>query len=278
MSETADNNIDLKSYGLSDDEAKAYLFILKQGFSSALHISRSIHLARTKVYRILDKLIAKRLVEQKIADRGMRFGATDPEQFNHLVAEKERELTTLKQSLPHLVSQLQQLVQTNTTTSKVLYYQGIEGLKQISYNITHSDKLLRVFEMEHLSEFLPKDFAEDVRQKLVDNKIFTKDLTNKQSFGDYTDITEMIKDYSEFRYIDPTFLKINFEVLIYNNVYATYTYKNNQIFCVEIYNEQLAEMQKQIYDAIWNQAQPMQFTSEHGATKLITRLQTCAIA
>lgn len=158
-------------------------------------------------------------------------------------------------------------------TTKVLYYEGIEGLKQVSWNITHADRrLLRVFEMEHLSDFLPKDFSESVRRKLVENKIFTRDLTNKKSFPSFTDVTEMIEKYNEYRYVDPKNLKIEFETLIYNNVYCTYTYKEDKIFIVEIYNNHLANMQKSLFDFIWNESTPMKYLDNHGGAEAINVL------
>lgn len=270
MSDQTDNLLNLvKPYGLSDEEGKLYLFLLQNGFSTALQTSRVLHMGRTKVYRLLDKLKAKELVEFKVEDKGMSFGATSPQKFQQLVAVQEQQTIGLKNSLPHLLQQLNQLTNHTATKSKVLYYEGVEGLKQVSYNITRAYDLLRVFEMEHLSEFVPVDFAEAIRQKLVDKKVMTYDLTNKTFFPGFTQVTKMIPNYSQFRHIDPQHLQINFEVLIYNDVYATYTYKDKNIFCVEIYNQQLAEMQKQLFDYIWSRAVPMKFLDKTGAASVI---------
>lgn len=268
MSDQTDNYLKLKPFGLSDDEAKLYLLLVEKGFTTALTLSRLLKLARTKVYRLLDKLVEKQLVEQKITDRGMQFGATDPERLNQLFGEKQQEVETMKRTLPDLLSTISQLSQSHTSPSKVLYYKGIEGLKQVNYNLTRAKDLLRVYEVEHMSDYLPKDFSEDIRQKFVDKGIVTHDLTNKKSFPDFTTVTKMITDYSEFRYISPKLLKIDFEAIIYNDVYATYTYKGNEIFCVEIYNATLANMQKQIYDFIWKQATPLKFKTPNGAAAL----------
>ena len=267
MSEQTDNLLNLiKPYGLSDKEGKIYLYLLQNGFAAVLQISRSLHIPRTQVYRLLDKLIVKELVEQRLDSRGLKFGATHPGKFQQIVSEKKQKAEHLNASLPILLSELNNLSRKALTSSKVLYYKGIEGLKQVSYNITKAEKLLRVFEMEHLSDFLPADFAEMVREKLVENKVSTYDLTNKKSFPGFTKVTGMIKKYSQFRYIDPNQLQIKFEVLIYNNVYATYNYKEGKdIFCVEIYNDQLAKMQKQVFDFIWLKAQKMKFKDEFGA-------------
>jgi len=269
MSVQSDNPLNLiKPFGLSSDEGRVYLDLISNGFSSALLITRRLHIGRTKVYRLLDKLKAKQLVELKLDERGMKFGATSPKKFEQLLIENEQKISSLRKSLPSLLEHLHQLTLNSPHQSKVLYYKGIEGLKQVSYNLTKADKLLRVFEMEHLSEFLPEKFAEAIRQTLVEREVVTHDLTNKRSFPGFTNVNKMITSFSQFRYINPDKLKINFEVLIYNDVYVTYTYKNKDIFCVEIYNRQLAKMQKQLFDFVWEQASVMEFTDLRGGARV----------
>lgn len=270
MSEMSDNYINLlKPFGLNDVEASIYLYLLQKGFSTVLQISGTLHIARTKVYRLLDKLQDKQLVQCKLDERGMKFGATDPEKFNQFIIEKQQEIEKLKQTLPSLLPYLNNLNVHQNKNSKILYYKGIEGLKQVSWNALKAKNKLRVFEVEHISDFLPLEFAEEFRQEQVNRKITTFDLTNKKSLAAFTKVTELFPTFSQFRYISPDKLKIKFETLIYNDVYATYTYKNEEIFCVEIYNQDLADMQKQLFDFIWQNAQPLQFTDNFGTAKLV---------
>lgn len=270
MSDQTDSYLSLvKPYGLSDEEGRVYLCLLRQGVTSALELSRQVKMGRTKVYRLLDVLIKKQLVERSVDERGMKFAATHPRKFAQLVTSREQEVAALKRDLPDLVAQLSGLEGQGRDESRVLYYEGVEGLKQVSYNITRADGLLRVFEMEHLSDFLPYEFAEGVRRELVERKIMTRDLTNKASSPDYTQVTELIEKYAQSRYIDPEKLMINFEVLIYNDVYATYTYHEEKMFCVEIYNPQLAQMQKDIFDFVWEQAVPMRFVGSKGEAEVV---------
>jgi hypothetical protein len=198
----------------------------------------------------------------------LKFGATHPSKLKQIVKEKEQTVKSLQQNLPDLVSQLTSLLPDSQQQGKVLYYEGKEGLEQVSYNITRAQGELRVFEMEHLDDFLDYEFSEQIRRELVDKQIITRDLTNKESFSGFTDVNELIKKYSQYRYISPDKLKIQFETLIYNDVYATYNYRDGNIFCVEIYNAQLAQMQKQLFDFIWQQAAPMQFTNDRGAAEV----------
>jgi sugar-specific transcriptional regulator TrmB len=270
MSEQTDNYINLlKPFGLSNNEANIYLYLLQKSYTTALQISKVLNISRTKVYRLLDKLQEKQLVQFKLDDRGMKFGATNPEKLTQIIIEKQQEIEKLKKTLPSLLPHLNNLTsQVSNKNSKVLYYKGIKGLKQVSWNALKANKILRVFEVEHISDFLPLEFAENFRKEQVKKKITTRDLTNKNKRKAFTKITELIQNYNQFRYISPDKLKINFETLIYNNIYATYTYKDNEVFCVEIYNQNLADMQKQLFDFIWNNAQPMIYTDKFGTAKL----------
>jgi sugar-specific transcriptional regulator TrmB len=269
MSEKMDNIINLvKPYGLSEEEVRLYLYLLEHGFCTALETSRELKISRTKIYRLLDSLKAKQLLETKFDERGMKFGATHPQKLQQLVQMKEQHIVALKNSLPDVITQLTQLLPNSQEDSKVLYYEGEEGLKQVSYNLTRTTGILRVYEMEHLSDFLSPEFAESIRQEFVQNGITTHDLTNKTSLSDFTKVTEMIQNFSEFRHVSPDLLPISFEVAIYNDVYVIYTYKDGTVFCVEIYNQQLADMQKQLFDFIWKQAMPLRFTSKYGSARV----------
>src|SRR3990167_7851344 len=269
MSDQADNLSNLiETFGLTDEESRLYLYLLQHGFTTALTLLRRSRMRRTQGYRILDLLKKLKLVEKKNYERGGKILAKHPSRLQQIVIEREQNVQALKKTLPDLISRLSTIMPASTEKSKVLYYEGIEGLEQVSYNIVHANGLLRVFEMEHLDNFLSFEFSESIRRRLVENKILTRDLTNKKQFPGFTDVADLVQQYSEFRYISPDKLKINFEVLIYNDVYATYTYKDKKIFCVEIYNEQLATMQKHIFDFIWAQAKPMKFVDMRGAARL----------
>jgi len=64
------------------------------------------------------------------------------------------------------------------------------------------------------------------------------------------------------------FPKFGKAALIYNDVYATYFYKSNKIFCIEIHNQELAAMQKQLFDFIWEEAEIMEFIDERGGARV----------
>lgn len=268
MSDQSDNNIKLLTpFGLSEQEAKIYLLLVRKGVLSALTISREIHMARTKVYRILDKLLAKNLVTVRLDDMGKKFEVGSYKELEFLVAEKETEAAKLKNDLPMVFNQLAVLAGHGSGESKVLYYTGIEGLKQITWNSLRTKEVLRIFERSSMNEFMDKNYAEKMRERFVENDVHTHQLTNLKHMEAYTKNAEHVKR-TEVRHLDPAEMEVVFEMLVYNDVVAIYNFTDEDKFGVEIYNDKLAKMQKQLFDYIWKKAKKMRIVNDRGEAVL----------
>jgi len=272
MSENVDTITSLFSqFGLTDQESQIYLAILGGRGDTALAISREIGLARTKVYRLLDNLLAQKLVVTRVGERGMRFVATPPDQLDFLLFDRQHELDKLRAILPTLQSQLSSL-RGSTPKSQVLYYHGVDGLKQVTYNSLRAKGELLTYELETLNSFMDKAEAEKLRARFVENKIHIRTLTNTTHLDPWTNVTEMVKHYWEIRHLDPAGNPFQFEILIYNDVYCMYRYTGDDIFCVEIHSAELAAMQRQIFHYLWSLAKPLKILDDHGAATISDKL------
>lgn len=270
MSEKADTLISLLSqYGLSEEEIKVYLEIVTGRGDTALKIAKLTKLARTKVYRILDTLLAKKFIITRVGERGMRFVSIPPDQLEFLISDREHELNKLKKSLPHLQSQLTELSTEPTETSQVRYYHGIDGLKQVTYNSLKANGELLTYELSTMNAFMDQEEAEKLRARFVENKINIKTLTNVTKMSAWTSVIEMVEKYWKIRHLDPKNKPFQFEILIYNDIYCMYKYTGNEIFCVEIKNTELAQMQRTLFYYLWDMAKPLKILDEHGAAKLV---------
>lgn len=255
--------------GLEAPEVEIYIHLLKSGTISALEISRTLHIARTRVYRILDKLQGKGLVVQKFDTLGLKFSASPYSQLELLVAERQSQLTSLRESMPIVLSELEKISRQPNSGSQVLYHHGIDGLKHVTWNSLRAKDELRIYEVsDSMTAFLPQSFSERVREALVSNRIHTLQLTNLKEIHAYTKITKIITDYWSPRYIPVSSLSIKSEILIYNNVTAMYHYQDNDMFCVEIMNDDLSLMQKQLFDFVWRSAKPMKKIGVTGEAKI----------
>ena len=56
----------LGKFGLSENEQEVYLLLLKRGWSTALQLARAGKVKRTTLYRVLETLAQKGLVETQL--------------------------------------------------------------------------------------------------------------------------------------------------------------------------------------------------------------------
>lgn len=270
MSEQTDRiKHDLIQLGLEKEEAEIYLYLKKKGLSTALEVSKNLSIGRTKVYRITDKLYKLGLIEQVMKSRGFKFKATSSLELNKLLLDKKLEVNKLESLLPLTISKLENLETNSKEDSNVKYYKGIEGLKQVTWNSLKAKKEILIYEMvSDMSKFLDKEFSEEVRLELVKRKIKTKQLTNHKSIKEYIKVTQKVLKYWEVRFIDPKDLKLSYEFLVYNNTVAMYNVQSDNVFCVEIIDKRLANMQKMLFNFVWKNAKSMKIVNEFGRAEL----------
>jgi len=260
----------LQDYGLDEIEVKIYLFLLANASKTALQISRDLKLARTKVYRTLDKLLEKNLAVTELQSAGMRFLAESPTQLSLLLNQRATDLDKLKNSHSNLLSELETLAgHYQQAGSEVKYYTGMNGLRQVTLNSLAAKRQLLIFELnQDMSKLVDYDLAEDARREFAAKKTTIFQLTNLAKILPYTEVSALIENYWKVRYLNPKDFKIEFEVLIYNDIYALYTYDRGEAFCVEIHNPHLAKMQRQLFKFAWKQAKPMKILDGFGAAEL----------
>jgi len=123
----------LEKSGLTKNEAKVYLALVKIGDSLASTIAKITTLHRRPVYDSLDKLIEKGLVSYNIKSGKKYFQAQNPEKILSILKDKENEI---EQILPELISKF------NATKPEVFseIYEGKEGLKTVMELILKENK------------------------------------------------------------------------------------------------------------------------------------------
>ncbi|MBN2459467.1 helix-turn-helix domain-containing protein [Candidatus Woesearchaeota archaeon] len=116
------NEAALAELGLSKNEAKIYLFLLKKGSTTTGAIIKETNIANSRVYESLNTLISKGLVSYTIEKDGKHFQAAEPKKL--LEIEEER-----KDKIAKIVPELAQLQKLATSETKSAIYEGFEGFK-----------------------------------------------------------------------------------------------------------------------------------------------------
>lgn len=220
--------VDLSEFGLSDSESTIYLSLLKNGPFSTLELSKNLQLPRTNIYRICERLQNVGLVTTRDTPRGQKYEVSPLGVFDELLEKQQQELNRKRKLLPDLMGSLVNVAGRSTLGSRVHYYSGIDGIMQVNRNTLNADKILRGIEIKTMSEVVGHDEAEQMRDEYAKRGIRYRQLTNCSYFSPYTD--SKFAKMTEIRYLDPVILKIEFEVLIYNDVYVMYTYVEKRYF------------------------------------------------
>lgn len=259
------NNLDitqlytlLAKFGLAQDESSIYLHLLERGSLTALQLSRDLNIGRTKVYNLIEKLIKKGLIDEELSDLGKKYEANDPKILELEIIEEEEKLDSLARSLELVKKDFQSLKSQSAQQVDIKYYSGVDGLKQITWNSLHAKKELFIFEVSQgMHPFTGRKFAEKARQEFYLRRIVTNQLTNIKKFKPFTEVEKYVKYCMKLGYIDPKELELDFEIVVYNNVVAFYTYEGKEIFGTEIYNKDIADMHKQIFNFFWKKGKKM---------------------
>src|SRR3989338_10073509 len=242
----------LSAFGLDEIEAKIYFHLLEHGSQKPLELSRDININRSKIYRYIDKLIAKKLLELSNVERGIRLKAASPENLELLIYEKEQEIKQQKENLPDILKVLKSLPENEQKTFEVKHYHGTDGLKQMLWNHLSAKKEILVFGFENRNNIAGKAFAETIRFEQVRRKITKIEIENATDQGNYW-YTKVFNwgSFYRSRYIPPKILTIKQYQVICNDTISILNWGDGIKVGVEIENSPFVKMYKQIFWKFW---------------------------
>jgi len=246
----------LKELSLDEENINIYITLAKKGILTALELARETGINRTRVYRILESLREQGLVEEIIDEYRRKNKAVGPESLARLIKEQETKTEKLKSQFPEVATLLSGNIGLNKDSTKVLFYRGKDGIKQMVWNTLRTKGECLGYSYINLDDALGKDLAEKWRYEIVARNIKFRDITCEMKYFEYSEHTKVAgyNDLSQTRYIPKEQLHIDHQVDIYNDVIAFYSWKVDDIFGVEIYNKTIVRMQKQIFNLVWKLA------------------------
>lgn len=241
--------------GLSSEIADMYVALYTFGDQTVSELSRNSGIERTRIYRLLDDLQATNLVEIEVRYKRKILRAAPVANLQILLSKKEQDLKDLHRGLDHLEHTLAR--SQHTPLTKIQAYHGIDGLKQMFWNQTRSSD-------EHLS-ILHETIQ--IRTNLAFferwvRAVNDKGIASRSVFGD-----NFIQDQQSWygkhsnermanwqgRYIPEEVFSITHSTVIYDDVTSYHNWKDGVMFGIEIYNQQIADAQRQFFEILWNQ-------------------------
>lgn len=230
----------LEEVGLTKNEARVYLALLKKGQLRAGEISRETQINRSSVYEALEHLIKKGLVSYVVVSKRKVFKAVNPKRLLEWLKEKEENLTKI-------MPILEKLHETSKTETHLTLYEGYKGVQSIFQDIIRKKRPIDCFGSEgQLNERMPW-YAVKFVKTLKEERIPVRMIVRKGR----KDAGSNLKNV-EVRYF-PLKVKSNVVTNIYGNKIAIIVWTEKPMGVI-IENKEAAEAYRNFFEFMWARA------------------------
>lgn len=244
----------LSGLGLTDEEAKIYLTLSQKGILTALELSRATNINRTRVYRLLEKLKKVGIIEEVIDEHRKLAKAADLDVIELMVRDREMKAKELRENFPTILNLLHGERVISQPGTKVLFYRGKEGIRRQIWNTLRAQREVVGYTYRSVKELIGEYYQawkdEFVRRKLFFRDIYSDDYLESIK-NDPKESIILPRKSNTSRYVPSSILDINHQIDIYNEVTSFYNWHEGEVFGVEIYNQKVADMQKQLFEIVW---------------------------
>jgi DNA-binding MarR family transcriptional regulator len=245
---------ELHTLSLNPDEAKIYLELLSAP-TTHLHLSNATGINRTKVYRIANELEKRGLIARRTDDRGTFLTAADPSTLELELVNSESKIKQQRDAFMRLVPALEKLQLTNDDDFAVHTYEGIDGFKQMLWHELKTQGLCLCFGNGEMERLVPDhQWAERQRARTMEAGYFIHEILNPGTKPeDFTDLATFDESY-EKRFIPVELLKIEQQILIYNDTTAIYNWRDGHRVGLEVVSKTYTGMMRQLFEYYWQLA------------------------
>lgn len=234
----------MQKIGLTDNEIKIYLSLLKIGSSLASKIVDETKLNRTYIYDRLDKLLDKGLVSYVIKSGKKYFNAVPPDKLLYILEKKEFEIKDEKRQLKKILPDLLSLAK-KTEDISIEVFKGMGGLKSITEDILREKKDLFVIGFTGALARELKYFYPQFQKRRVELGIKRKILADHNMRK--SPLLE--KPLTECRFIPETYQSPS-GMWVYGDK-TTIFLPEKEIYCILIRSKKVAQLYKNYFDILW---------------------------
>ncbi len=233
----------LKELGLTDNEVRIYLLLLKEGTMNPTSIAEKLSLHRGYTYDALERMLDKGVINSILQNNKKHYQATSPK---NLVEILKLKLENFKSIVPELM----QLSKNKKEPTKVELHKGKRVyrtlLKDIIATVEKNDKILLigVNEKELMTEVEPiylKQYLNMIPTRNIKEKIILKKGIHRSNFKNV-----------QYKEIDEKYIG-NTEQCIYGNKVALFI-TGEPHYLVLIENKEVAETYKKQFQLLWKVA------------------------
>lgn len=234
----------LEELGLSKNDSKVYINLLKKGINSITALAKGCGIHRANVYGAIERLKTKGLVSETVKNNKKVFLAADPSSLMNLLREKEMKLQSVMPQfiLDHQLSQKENLVEV---------YQGINALRNIYKKYLETGEPIYTFGVPKTAIPLIGEYFQNViHKRRAEQKQWMYHIYN-------CDSKDRIKFLNKLPYTSSRYLgsKHNFPVTtrICGDEVSITLYSQNPLHIV-VKSKEMAESYMNYFKILWDKA------------------------
>lgn len=193
----------LQKAGLTGNEAKVYLELVKKGEMSANQIAKNLGMDRTLTYTVLNHLIEKGQINYVVKEKKKVFACASPDNLMNQV--KSAELI-----ISGLIKEIKDIKVESKQSAEINVYEGKEALRVIYTLVLKHKELLsfgstgRAYDYMYESPAIAKEFARlGIKGKIITSKkksghemIGSKNVEFRYADYETEATTSMVGDYT----------------------------------------------------------------------------------
>lgn len=239
----------LEGLGLSSNEAKVYVALLRLGSASVGSITEESGVHRRNVYDALERLAKKGLVGHTFRDRTKYFEISSPYLLLNMVKEERKLLERGEKEIKSMISGMVSRKCMENGNQDVKIYRGPESRRVVFEEILNTTKqnlVLGAHTPSKLSKrYLRKWHKRRVKRGVKDRLIYNyPDPYAKEVAG---------LPFTEVRFM-PRKIDSKTAINIYGNKVAVLLWSNGTPVTIMIDNEKVAEDFRQYFNFLWSVA------------------------
>jgi sugar-specific transcriptional regulator TrmB len=246
--------------GLSPDQAVVYELLIRLGNKPASELVKALPanhvLSRPQVYKILDELIERGLVEKRDAPgKVATFAVTHPDTLTKTLAQSKAQFDEQYERASKGIPQLTSLFNLTAGKPGVQYFEGKDGLWQVLEDtLTATEEILTYADVEAINTYIPELNAEYValredkhvkkRGLVVDTPAARKFLASYTGQVTTTKLIPRTQALGVFQTI----------IQIYDNKVSYMTMSEHHLIGIIITDQFIANTHKFLFESMWQVA------------------------
>tara|TARA_B100000315_G_scaffold259938_1_gene318229 strand:- start:1575 stop:2306 length:732 start_codon:yes stop_codon:yes gene_type:complete len=233
----------LVKVGLTKNEAKVYLSLLRLGSASVVEITKHSRVHRVNVYDVLERLREKGLISSIMQSNKRIYEAASPTQLAKLIEEKQ---VLLNQIMPNLKEEFK----IKKSPQEVHHFIGPEGIMQAYYMMLDQKETIYALGTSGLNRTFLKH-----RHEMWDRERKKRNIKGQLIYYEFKrkDKVWGVDKTVELRYLPDSYKTLG-SVDICGDLVVNLLPVENNVMAIVIENRILADTYRSFFNFIWDKA------------------------